>query len=62
MPIFGGQTGKAEEALKTRKSRVDQAVDDQSSDSKPEVKPVADTTRKDEKPVPRPAMSKKWYE
>lgn len=65
MPIMTGQAGKAEDTLRNRKSQIDQAVDDASGDSKPQqsdIKPVADNTRQSEKPVARPAQSKKWYE
>lgn len=56
MPVFGGQTGEAEKALKGRKSRLDQAEEDANSTTPKE------DTKKEEKPAPRPPMSKKWYE
>lgn len=60
--FFGGMLGKAEENLKSRKSKIDAAEEQATSNGSSDMKVTPDTTQKDEKPVPRPAQSKKWFE
>lgn len=59
--FFGGMLGKAEEALKSRKSKLD-AAEAQATSGSSDMKVQPDTTQKDEKPVQRPPMSRKWTE
>ena len=58
MPVFGGQLGVAEKGMKSRPNRIDdeEAKATQTSDTSKQ------DTKKEEKPAPRPPMSKKWYE
>lgn len=55
--IFGGMTGKAEEQLRSRKSRLDAAEEEAMGN-----KPKQEEKKKKEEKSPRPGMSKKWYE
>lgn len=59
--FFSGLLGKAESAMKTRTSKID-AAEAQATSGGSDMKVQADTTQKDEKPVPRPSMSRKWTE
>ena len=56
MITLGGQAGKAQEALKSRK----QQLDSQESEAMGEA--PKQTKTKDAPAVERPPMSKKWYE
>lgn len=58
--FFGGLLGKAESDLKGRKSKLDQAEEDATKGSS--TPPPQKDTPKEDKPAPRPPMSKKWYE
>lgn len=58
MATFGGQLGVAERAITGRKDRLD---DEEKKATSEDSKPTK-TADKQEKPSPRPPMSKKWYE
>lgn len=63
--FFGGMLGKAEGELKSRKSKIDAAEEQATSNASSgasDMKVTPDTTQKDEKPVSRPQQSKKWFE
>ncbi len=53
--FFGGQAGIAEDALKSRQDKLNQAEREATGEAPPPKK-------EEEKASPRPPMSKKWYE
>lgn len=54
---LGGMSGKAADAIKTRKTRIDEAVDEASEGKRPNTQPDTGSDGKG-----RPPQRKRWYE